>query len=52
MNYRVVFSSEAEEQLAILYRHIATAASPGVAARFTEAIVTYLHLSASWRHAR
>jgi len=31
----------AEEQLAELYRYIAAAASPDVAARYTEAIVTY-----------
>jgi Arc/MetJ-type ribon-helix-helix transcriptional regulator len=38
---RGVFSPEAEEQLAELYRYIAAAASPDVAARYTEAIVTY-----------
>ncbi len=41
MNYRVVFSPEAEEHLAALYRHIATASSPAIAARYTEAIVSY-----------
>ena len=41
MSYAVVFSPEAEEQLAELYRYIAAAASPDVAARYTEAIVTY-----------
>jgi toxin ParE1/3/4 len=41
MNYRVVFSPEAEEQLAVLYRYIAAAASPEIAARHTEAIVSY-----------
>jgi len=41
MRYRVVFSPEALEQLAGLYRHIARAASPGIAARYTEAIVSY-----------
>ena len=41
MSYAVVFSPEAEEQLAELYRHIAAAASPDVAVRYTEAIVTY-----------
>lgn len=44
MSYAVVFSPEAEEQLAELYRYIAAAASPDVAARYTEAIVTYLSL--------
>lgn len=35
MNYRVVFSPEAEEQLAALYGYIATAASPDIAAWYT-----------------
>jgi toxin ParE1/3/4 len=41
MNYSVVFSPEAEDQLAALYRYIAKAASPDVAARYVEAIVSY-----------
>lgn len=41
MSYRIVFSPEAQEQLAELYRHIAEAASPDIAARYTEAIVSY-----------
>jgi len=41
VGYTVVFSPEAEEQLADLYRHIAAATSPDVAARYTEAIVSY-----------
>lgn len=41
MNYRVVFSPEAEEQLADLYGYIAAVASPDIAARYTEAIVSY-----------
>lgn len=41
MKYRVVFSPEALEQLAELYRYIADAASPDVAAQYTEAIVSY-----------
>ncbi|MBN9698648.1 MAG: type II toxin-antitoxin system RelE/ParE family toxin [Zoogloea sp.] len=41
MNFRVVFSPEAEEQLAALYRYIAAAASPDIAARYTEAILGY-----------
>jgi toxin ParE1/3/4 len=36
-----VFSPEAEEQLAALYSYIAAAASPEIAVRYTEAIVTY-----------
>ena len=39
--YRVVFSPEAEEQLAALYGYIAAAASPDIAAGYTEAIVSY-----------
>jgi len=41
MNYRVVFSPEAMEHLAALYSHIATGASSDIAARYTEAIVSY-----------
>jgi plasmid stabilization system protein ParE len=41
MQYRVVFAPEAQEQLAALYRYIAAAASPGIAERYTSAIVTY-----------
>jgi len=41
MKHRVVFSPEALEQLAELYRYIAEAASPDVAAKYTEAIVSY-----------
>lgn len=37
----VVFSPEAEEQLATIYRYIAKAASPVTAARYTDAIVAY-----------
>lgn len=40
--YAVAFTPEARDQLAALYRYIAdSAASPAVAARYTEAIVTY-----------
>lgn len=41
MKLRVIFSPEAEEQLADLYRCIASAASPGIAARYVNAIITY-----------
>ena len=41
MSYRIVFSPEAEEQLAALYGYIADAASPDIAERYTEAIVSY-----------
>ena len=39
MSYRVIFTPEAEEQLLALYRYIEDAASPAIAARYTEAIV-------------
>ncbi len=41
MSHRVVFTPEAEEQLAELYRYIAVAASPDTAKRYTDAIVSY-----------
>lgn len=41
MSHRVVFSPEAQEQLAELFRYVAEAVSPDVAACYTEAIVTY-----------
>lgn len=41
MNYHVVFSPEAEAQLVALYTHIADAASPDIAERYTRAIVTF-----------
>jgi plasmid stabilization system protein ParE len=41
MSYRVVFTPQAEEQLVELYHYIANAASPAIAARYTEAIVSY-----------
>lgn len=41
MQYSVVFAPEAEEQLIALYRYIAVAASPTIAERYTNAIVTY-----------
>ncbi len=41
MRYTVVFTPEAQEQLAALYRYIAGAASPEIAERYTSAIVTY-----------
>ena len=39
--YRVVFTPEAEEQLAALYRYISIASSPVVAERYTDAIITH-----------
>ncbi|VVQ26457.1 type II toxin-antitoxin system RelE/ParE family toxin [Pseudomonas fluorescens] len=41
MAYTVEFAPEALEQLAALYRYIATAASPEIAQRYTDAIVTH-----------
>lgn len=39
MPYTVVFTPEAEEQLAAIYRYIAAKASPEIAERYTSAIV-------------
>jgi len=50
MSYRVVFSPEAEEQLVALYGYIATAASPDIAARYTEAIVSYCESLRTFPH--
>jgi toxin ParE1/3/4 len=41
MLYTVVFTPEAEEQLVAIYRYIATAASPAIAKRYTNAIISY-----------
>ena len=41
MSYRVIFTPEAEEQLAALYNYIAKASSPDIAKRYTEEIVSY-----------
>jgi len=41
MTYRVVFSPEAEEHLAALYRYIAAAATPTTAERYVNAIIDY-----------
>lgn len=50
MNYRIVFSLEAQEQLAALYSYIATAGSPDVAARYAEAIVSYCESLCTFPH--
>ena len=39
--YAVIFTPEAQEQLAALYHYIAAAASPNIAERYTSAIVAY-----------
>ena len=41
MKYRVIFSPEAEDQLAGLFHYIAAAASPSIAERYIDAIITY-----------
>uniref|UniRef100_A0A923FGM4 Type II toxin-antitoxin system RelE/ParE family toxin n=1 Tax=Pseudomonas zanjanensis TaxID=2745496 RepID=A0A923FGM4_9PSED len=41
MTYTVEFAPQALGQLAALYRYIATEASPEIAHRYTDAIVTY-----------
>ena len=41
MQYTVVFTPEAQEQLLALYRYVATAASPEIAERYTNAIITH-----------
>ena len=41
MAFKVVFAPEAQEQLIALYRYVADAASPQIATRFTDAIITY-----------
>jgi toxin ParE1/3/4 len=41
MPYTVVYTPEAEEQLAALYRYIKDAASPEIALRYTSAIVAH-----------
>jgi toxin ParE1/3/4 len=39
MQYTVIFTPEAQEQLIALYRYIAAASSPEVAERYTNAII-------------
>lgn len=39
--YTVIFTPEAQDQLAELYRYITVAASPEIAKRYTNAIITY-----------
>lgn len=50
MNHRVVFSPEAQEQIVALYRYIAEAASPEIAVRYTEAIVSYCESLRTFPH--
>lgn len=41
MSYRTVFAPEVGDQLAALYGYIASAASAGIALRYTETVVSY-----------
>lgn len=50
MSYQVIFSPEAMEQLAALYRYIAEEASPNIAARYTESIVSYCENLSTFPH--
>lgn len=50
MSFSVVFTPEAQDQLVELYRYIADAASSEVAARYTEAIVTFCEDLAAFPH--
>ncbi len=50
MQYTVIFTPEAQEQLATLYHHIAAAASPKIAERYTRAIVTYCERLQTFPH--
>ena len=50
MIYQVVFAPEALEQLAELYRYIAPAASPEIAAGYTNAIVSYCEGLSAFPH--
>ena len=50
MRYRVVFTPEAEEQLADLYSYIAFKAAPAIAEKYTDAIVTYCEGLDSFPH--
>lgn len=41
MIYHVAFTPEAEEQIAAQYHYIAKVASPDIALRYTEAVISY-----------
>lgn len=41
MLYTVIFTPEAQEQLLLLYRYIATAGAPETAERYVSSIITY-----------
>ncbi|QNH77875.1 type II toxin-antitoxin system RelE/ParE family toxin [Pseudomonas protegens] len=50
MTHTVEFAPEALEQLTTLYRYIATAASPGIAQRYTDAIVSHCQALQTFPH--
>lgn len=50
MQYSVVFTPEAEEQLVAIYRYIANAASPRIAERYTNGIINYCEGLARFPH--
>lgn len=50
MTWHIVFSPEAEEQLIHLYRYIADDRSPEIAARYTDAIITYCEDLSTFPH--
>ena len=50
MSCTVIFTPESEAQLTELYRYIAAASSPEVAARYTDSIVTYCESLQSLPH--
>ena len=50
MSYTVIFTPDSVAQLTELYRYIAAASSPEVAARYTDSIVTYCESLQSLPH--
>jgi toxin ParE1/3/4 len=50
MSYTVIFTPESVAQLTELYRYIAAASSPEVAARYIDSIVTYCESLQSLPH--
>lgn len=50
MSYRIVFSPEAEEQIAALYWYIADAGTHDVAKSYTEAIVSFCESLCTFPH--
>lgn len=50
MQYTVIFTPEAQEQLLALYSYIAAASSPEIAERYTNSIVTYCESLQNFPH--